>query len=42
MIQSRSEQPIEEGEDCDAMKRESEIIFEAASQNLAIKKRSKE
>lgn len=38
MIQSHCEQPIEEGEDCDVMKRESEITFRAAFQNLAIKK----
>lgn len=37
MIQSHYEQPIEEGKD--VMKSVSEIIFEGAFQNLAIKKK---
>lgn len=39
MIQSHYEQPIEEGKDSDVMKSMSEIIFEGAFQNLAIKKK---
>lgn len=35
MIHSHREQPIEEGKDCDVVKSVSEIIFEAAFQNLA-------
>lgn len=38
MIQSHCEQPIEDNKDCNVTEIESEIIFEAAFQNLATKK----
>lgn len=37
MIQSHSEQLIEEGKDCDVMKSELEITFEGAFYNLILK-----